>query len=838
MAGLVDEFFDLVAPPANAQGAPPANGLPAGVVPIGPASQSRRTMNSLPPGAVPIGGLPPGVTVVGPAGPPPGAVRIDRLPPGVTVTGPASPRPATNRLPPGAIPIGPAPGDHGTQGDSEPWRWDKLGLAAGVGAAVAGLGALFMRKPGAVASFSTTVADDLFRLRQTAVADRAEVMEHVRAMPAETRTQPVQEAVHDYIESGGASDPNWQARISPQTRATLSDPRHQPHVVNAAANVTGMRLELSNLYSRLRKLGIPATDLVDPAYVHRRAVGHTPALDLAATGQAADPIMGVHTLPRTTSAMQERKFLGGRDASGNRVVVSRDPDTGTMFAHTASKTSTPVQPHPTDENKFIHRGRTYTIGNATAGEIERATASKSHPVTFHKNALANTADALVRMRAVARHTQWLDHIVRTPEWRQWATQSEHLARSKGWTESKLPQLKGWYVEPKLRAAFDDFYKPGAGESELLAGMRKVNQFATASMFWNPTPHIENVLGHWIVGRGFDWIKPSGAKSLITDGARAIRAVTTQNSDYRRLLKAGSGMIFGGVRNADFYRDGAQLAGMDIQRNPARWDPIARTVGLGPSDLVRAIYDGSRRTLWWANDVFMAQRVFELERKGMPLARAIKEAEKHIPNYRIPTEVLNSRMFSQLLHEPEFTVFSRYHYGVFNSHANMVRDLVSRTSTPQERIDAIGNMMALGLLTWVAYPALDAGLQKLFGDESAKKLRRGPAAFPSAVSELYDGERQWPELVSSVITVPAFTKLAGAVASGGHDPFTGRPITEPGSSAPQQLVQAGDYAASQLVQPYQLLGKRGRMKVVDRPGASLPTSFWAPRTPATRPSVGG
>jgi hypothetical protein len=60
----------------------------------------------------------------------------------------------------------------------------------------------------------------------------------------------------------------------------------------------------------------------------------------------------------------------------------------------------------------------------------------------------------------------------------------------------------------------------------------------------------------------------------------------------------------------------------------------------------------------------------------------------------------------------------------------------------------------------------------------------------------------------VITVPAFTKLAGAVASGGHDPFTGRPITEPGSPAGEQVVQAADYAASQLVQPYQLLGKRG------------------------------
>jgi hypothetical protein len=61
------------------------------------------------------------------------------------------------------------------------------------------------------------------------------------------------------------------------------------------------------------------------------------------------------------------------------------------------------------------------------------------------------------------------------------------------------------MDPRLRAAFDDFYRPGAGESELLDGLRKINQFATASMFWNPVPHIENVLGHRVVGRGFDRI---------------------------------------------------------------------------------------------------------------------------------------------------------------------------------------------------------------------------------------------------------------------------------------------------------------------------------------------
>jgi hypothetical protein len=99
--------------------------------------------------------------------------------------------------------------------------------------------------------------------------------------------------------------------------------------------------------------------------------------------------------------------------------------------------------------------------------------------------------------------------------------------------------------------------------------------------------------------------------------------------------------------------------------------------VGVRDLVKVIYDGASRTLWWANDVPMMQRVLEIERKGMATREAIREAEKHMPNYRIPTEVMNSRAFSQLLQEPAFTVFSRY------QHVSLLREHVERP-VPRDR----------------------------------------------------------------------------------------------------------------------------------------------------------
>jgi hypothetical protein len=166
---------------------------------------------------------------------------------------------------------------------------------------------------------------------------------------------------------------------------------------------------------------------------------------------------------------------------------------------------------------------------------------------------------------------------------------------------------------------------------------------------------------------------------------------------------------------------------------------------------------------------MMQRVLELERKGMAMREAIREAEKHIPNYRIPTEVMNSRAFSQLLQEPAFTVFSRYHYGMFRSYVNMLTDLFRGTG--REKLEAIGNMLALGLLTWVVYPALDAAVREVTGEEEGKKLRRGPSTMPNLVQEIWQGDDQFPKLLADAITPAVPIKLAGGLLGGGRDPFT-------------------------------------------------------------------
>jgi hypothetical protein len=215
-------------------------------------------------------------------------------------------------------------------------------------------------------------------------------------MPREQRTGEIQRALYNWIER---KDFN---AMTPEDQAVLSDPAQQQNILGAATRLGIMRQELSNIYNRMRNLGFPDDQLVNPDYMHRRAVGHTPVVDPPLGTGAPDVITGAgRTLPRTTTALQERRFIGSQDINGNRVVVSRDPDSGALQVHVPDgRAPVQVAPHPTNDNEFLYNGRSWALGDMTSNEIERATAGEPHPVNYYHNALANTADTLARMRAV------------------------------------------------------------------------------------------------------------------------------------------------------------------------------------------------------------------------------------------------------------------------------------------------------------------------------------------------------------------------------------------------------------------------------------------------------
>jgi hypothetical protein len=120
------------------------------------------------------------------------------------------------------------------------------------------------------------IHDQRFRhhIRQAGTADRAEITRDIASMPREQRTGEIQQTLYNWIER---KDIN---AMTPEDRAVLTDPAQSQHLLGAATPLGWMRQELRNIYNRMRNLGFPDDELVNPDYMHRRAVGHIPVVIL------------------------------------------------------------------------------------------------------------------------------------------------------------------------------------------------------------------------------------------------------------------------------------------------------------------------------------------------------------------------------------------------------------------------------------------------------------------------------------------------------------------------------------------------------------------------------
>lgn len=470
----------------------------------------------------------------------------------------------------------------------------------------------------------------------------------------------------------------------------------------------------------------------------------------------------------------------------------------------------------------------FIMRHATSAEIEanaRGRDGKGKPMKYYKNAALSAYMTNAQMGSMARHLGELARISSTPEWKDLTTTNPATASEKGWKESKLPNFKGTYMDPQLRYVVDDYAKPGFDSPQII---RDFNSSVTKLLFWMPTAHIANVGVHWFVGRGFDNLN---VKALYETGAKAIKSVMTQDAYQKALRDHGAGTILPSVLTRRFIEQMAKATGEEFVRDPSKWGPIADKIGVPLKKLGDAIYDNSSKVMWAVNDMFLTQRVMELERKGHSMADAIKIAEKDIPNYRVPSTLINSgptgRIMSQLMTDPTLIAFGRYHYGMFNSYANIIKDAVGKDRTVGDRVDAAGKMMALGLVAYGIYPVLDKLWQLTTGNEDAKANRRGPTAIPSHLKAAMQGKEDIMSAARSTFTLqPAITTLLETLS---NKDFRGKNIVEPGDvraaaggnvkAGGRALLQEGEHAARGLVSPYSTFATATSKFKTDNPGVA-------------------
>ncbi len=176
--------------------------------------------------------------------------------------------------------------------------------------------------------------------------------------------------------------------------------------------------------------------------------------------------------------------------------------------------------------------------------------------------------------------------------------------------------------------------------------------------------------------------------------------------------------------------------------------------------------------------------------------AIKEAERWIANYRIPSQVLKSRAFKQFIADGKWINFGRYTYGKWKAIGEMAKGLA--TGSPKDRMDALGKVVAAGVAGLILYPMLDALAKKVTGNENAR-FSRGGELTPA--DDLTAPGKSWVGRMSGFMSMAPFNE-ALAEGMSGHEFGTGRNIVEPMSSPAKQGIQAGEWAASRAFYPAQ------------------------------------
>lgn len=575
--------------------------------------------------------------------------------------------------------------------------------------------------------------------------------------------------------------------------------------------------------------------------------------ELAPDFSTSDPIAQVMASRRrglklSASQTQDRQFMVIEDPNGKRTVVSDSPAGYREWTQYISQ-------ERQNANFDMKVGTTFrdaanvlqTVKNAYTSEIEaNGMFANGKKATYYHNPVMSVHIAKAELQNILAHLQYLESIKPELMEKKLATQDAGLAKewakpdgSEPWEKTQMPQMKNFYMTPRLREVFDDYASPGLTSDKAWDMVSRASAFVTKMLFLNPIFHIANVGVHWFGDRGWKWIQPKAYRDLATTGVDAIRSVLSQDTDIRNsslgkylgvdspdlrrfqdeARSHAAGLQFGGVLNQNKWHNIAKAAGEVIATNPSKWDPIARVMGISAVDLGRAVMRASSKTMWAANDIFHTQLVMERIKNGMTMKDAIRETEKHFPAYKVPSRVIGSgamgRWIAQALRDNNLFAFGPYHYGVFNHYAHIVKDSVQGTG--EERVDALGKMFALGVLAFAVYPAWDKAVKLITGNEKAEARRRGSLALPAHIIRGLQGKEDI--LNTAPATALSLSPLVGgALAMHSNRDFAGRPLVEPGDVArmakgPNRLQAAGLVAtqaahagANAFYAPYSMANK--------------------------------
>ena len=449
-----------------------------------------------------------------------------------------------------------------------------------------------------------------------------------------------------------------------------------------------------------------------------------------------------------------------------------------------------------------------TIIDGNVRNIEEQTRYK-----YMHDALASQALARMSLRKMVREAEFLENLKKSELFKQFAhgpdqdpkTLPSHYVQPKN--IGMIPQLRGWAFDPKTAAIIDDFAKVWDNTMWM-----KATNAIVKNMMLNPIPHMFNEVMHLWNARGFTgWVDPRQLGTFASTARTAWRDVGNQTQFYRDIMREGGSVLGADPRNNKYFQAIQKEAQKQMFETPEMQrslGQLAKKLGTTTLDLYNGISKASQKAMWFTRDVMYVQLIREVmvrQEKStgvkMELKDAIAQAERHMPNYRMPSEVLNSRTIAKVLKNPNIDLFSRYHYGMVKSLVNTIKDIDPRNlKTPEGRAhfrEGVDSMIAIGVAMGVLYPLMDAMASAVFG-EDAEQRRAGPFHLLKAGLDVYEGKKDLSALIWPVFTFNPVLLTLGQLGLN-KKIFTGKNIYNIDDSAKDIVGDIGTYVVKQVPQ---------------------------------------
>lgn len=425
-------------------------------------------------------------------------------------------------------------------------------------------------------------------------------------------------------------------------------------------------------------------------------------------------------------------------------------------------------------------GKTWKLSDATIPEIEKNT-----DVRYHKNFLLNALKNYTDLRKAQRAAQFIDGIKQSSDFKQIAMKQGEGETPEGWKSTKLPQFRGYALDPIVADTLDYFDRRIYGFPDNWRLFTAVNRVLRDSIFYNPLMHIPNIAGFWTMNRGLmKWVMPKEYAGLWKTSGRAMEAVRTQNGDYRSMLESGANLLYhenSGMSLDDLIR---KNMGEEIEKNPDKFKQLAEDFGYAnPLNFVKAIYDFSHKATWSSNDFLTMQAIYEhMDSTGSTLENSIQHVGKFIPNYIIPARIGEPLVkvpgleeapkgISELMSNPNVTMFGAYHYGALRSYGEMMRALIQ--DTPEvRRGEVLDKLAAMGVMGFFVAPWFNNILKKVTGNPEAAYGAAGPFTLVDNAIKVFKHQERIQDAITRFVT-PAPGIELGVEAMTGRNMVTGQ-----------------------------------------------------------------